>query len=91
MFEEGIRLKKEFGEDKVFDFSLGNPDVEPPARFHKIFNDLAREDISGSHGYMPNAGFPFVRDAVAKKVSRQQGVHVEGSGIVMTVGGCWRS
>ena len=32
MFEEGVRLKRERGADAVFDFSLGNPDVEPPRR-----------------------------------------------------------
>ncbi|MGL4368895.1 MAG: pyridoxal phosphate-dependent aminotransferase [Spirochaetota bacterium] len=86
MFEEGIRLKKEFGEDNVFDFSLGNPDLEPPKRFHEVLVSLAQEDLPGTHGYMPNAGFTHVRDAIAKKVSREQGVPIDGSRIVMTVG-----
>jgi aspartate aminotransferase len=30
MFEEGARLSKIYGADKVYDFSLGSPDVEPP-------------------------------------------------------------
>jgi aspartate aminotransferase len=86
MFEEGNRLKKEHGADKVFDFSLGNPDIEPPPAFHRVFLRLAREDRKGSHGYMPNAGYPEVREALALKASREQGVELDGSHIVMTVG-----
>jgi aspartate aminotransferase len=61
MFEEGMQLKKQHGADKVFDFSLGNPDIDPPPSFHNIFVKLANEDEKGSHGYMPNAGFSHVR------------------------------
>jgi aspartate aminotransferase len=86
MFEEGNRLKKEYGAGKVFDFSLGNPDIEPPPAFHRVFLRLAREDRRGSHGYMPNAGYPEVREALAAKASREQGVELNGSHIVMAVG-----
>jgi aspartate aminotransferase len=86
MFEEGTRLKKQFGDDKVFDFSLGNPDVEPPPAFHRVFLKLAQEDAKGSHGYMPNAGYPYVREALAKKASVEHGVNIDGSCVVMAVG-----
>jgi len=86
MFEEGIALKKQHGADKVFDFSLGNPDVEPPPAFHKMFVKLAQEDEKGSHGYMPNGGYPFVREALAEKVRREQNVNIDGSHIVMAAG-----
>jgi aspartate aminotransferase len=90
MFEEGARLKKQHGADKVFDFSLGNPDVEPPPAFRRVFLRLAQEDAAGaskgSHGYMANPGFPAVREALAKKASREQGVNLEGSHIIMSVG-----
>jgi len=86
MFEEGINLKKTHGADNVFDFSLGNPDVDPPPAFHELFVKLAREDEKGSHGYMPNAGYPFVREALAKKVCREQNVKIDGSHIVMASG-----
>jgi aspartate aminotransferase len=86
MFEEGIRLKKEHGADKVFDFSLGNPDIEPPPAFHRVFLRLAKEDRRGSHGYMPNAGYPEVREALAAKASREQGLQIDGSHVVMAVG-----
>ena len=86
MFEEGILLKKQHGADKVFDFSLGNPDVDPPPAFHELFVKLANEDEKGSHGYMPNAGYPFVREALAKKVCKEQNVKIDGSHIIMASG-----
>jgi len=86
MFEEGILLKKQHGEGNVFDFSLGNPDIEPPPAFHDVFVKLAQEDEKGSHGYMPNAGFTHVREALAKKVCKEQNVNIDGSHIVMSVG-----
>jgi aspartate aminotransferase len=86
MFEEGALLKKQYGADHVFDFSLGNPDVEPPPAFHRVFLKLAEEDRKGSHGYMPNAGYSEVREALAGKASREQGLTLDGSCIVMAVG-----
>jgi aspartate aminotransferase len=86
MFEEGNALKKIHGTDKVFDFSLGNPDVEPPPAFHRVLLKLAREDRKGSHGYMPNAGFSHVREALSQKAGREHAVSIDGSHIVMAVG-----
>jgi aspartate aminotransferase len=86
MFEEGNLLKKQHGADKVFDFSIGNPDIEPPPAFHRVFLKLAKEDKKGSHGYMPNAGYADVREALAKKASREHKVDIDGSHLVMAVG-----
>jgi aspartate aminotransferase len=86
MFEEGNQLKKQYGPDKVFDFSIGNPDIEPPPAFHRVFIKLATEDKQGSHGYMPNAGFPEVREALAHKASKEHQVTLDGSHIIMAVG-----
>jgi len=86
MFEEGAMLKKQYGADKVFDFSLGNPDLDPPPEFHQALLKLATEDRKGSHGYMANAGFPEVREILAKKASAEQGVTIDGSGVVMSCG-----
>ncbi|MGD9060555.1 MAG: pyridoxal phosphate-dependent aminotransferase, partial [Desulfobacterales bacterium] len=55
MFEEGARLKAEHGSDKVFDFSLGNPDVPPPPEFKKVLKELVGDESLG-HGYTPNTG-----------------------------------
>lgn len=86
MFEEGGRLKEQFGAENVFDFSLGNPNLPPPRQFGDVVRQLLDEDTPGTHGYMPNAGYPDVRRAVAAQVSRDQGAPVEAKHVVMTVG-----
>ena len=86
MFEEGARLKKEFGAENVFDFSLGNPDLPPPQEFQKTLMQLAENDLPGSHAYMPNGGYPFVREAVAASISREQGIKLTANEMLMTCG-----
>jgi aspartate aminotransferase len=86
MFEEGARLKAEFGAENIFDFSLGNPDLPPPPEFQKTLLQLAEKDIPGSHAYMPNGGYPFVREAVAARISREQGVGLTANEMLMTCG-----
>jgi len=86
MFEEGARLKKQHGEENVFDFSIGNPDIQPPPAFYRVLSEMAREGKKGCHGYMPNAGFPDVREALARKVSAEQGVALDASCLVMSCG-----
>lgn len=84
MFEEGARLKAQFGEQNVYDFSLGNPPEEPPREFLEEIRSLL--DRPGIHRYMPNAGFPEVREAVARSVAAESGLAVEAQHVVMTVG-----
>ncbi|MDR1363559.1 MAG: pyridoxal phosphate-dependent aminotransferase [Spirochaetaceae bacterium] len=86
MFEEGGVLKKKYGDVNVFDFSIGNPDIDPPEAFRKTLLRLATENAAGSHGYMPNAGYQHVRDALARKISREQGVALDGRCVIMSVG-----
>lgn len=86
MFEEGARLKAQFGETEVFDFSLGNPPEEPPEAFQRELRRLAERPIPGMHRYMPNAGFPEVREAVARSIAAETGLPVEAAHVVMTVG-----
>ncbi|MBT3275757.1 MAG: pyridoxal phosphate-dependent aminotransferase [Spirochaetales bacterium] len=86
MFETGIRLKNEHGADKVFDFSLGNPDLEPPAFFHDTIKSILDEGITGRHGYMPNGGYPEVRDAVAAYVTEEYGESVDRNNVIMACG-----
>jgi aspartate aminotransferase len=86
MFEEGARLSQTHGRDKVFDFSIGNPNLEPPAEFKRVLQELVRDPTPGLHGYMPNAGYPETRQAVADYLSEDQGVRIPGANIVMTCG-----
>src|ERR1035438_8386555 len=76
MFEIGIQLRKERGASNVFDFSLGNPDVEPPAAVIEALRRVVAENQPHSHGYMPNAGFPNVRAAIAHRLAERTGVAV---------------
>ena len=86
MFEAGARLKAAHGADNVFDFSLGNPNLEPPEAFNEALLRAAADKTPGLHGYMPNAGYPHVRAAVAKSVSAIQGKEVTSDDIIMTCG-----
>jgi aspartate aminotransferase len=85
MFEEGIRMKEKYGADNVFDFSLGNPDVPPPSAVKQTLLELL-DDKSVSHGYMPNTGYPHVRQAVADYLNNEYDVGLTADLIVMTSG-----
>jgi aspartate aminotransferase len=86
MFEEGARLKAVHGNDAVFDFSIGNPDIDPPPVFHETLRRLLDEARPLPHGYMPNPGFTDVREKIAIKAGREHGVTLDASHILMSVG-----
>jgi len=86
MFEEGARRKKKYGAENVFDFSLGNPNLEPPAKFREILMQVVSDGSTGTHGYMPNAGFVETRQAVADYLSSLHKFSFTGDDIVMTAG-----
>ncbi len=86
MFETGAELKKTYGADKVYDFSLGNPSVPAPEEFETALREAVDEDIPNKHGYMPNAGYPQVRAALAQRVSENQGVAVGAADLIVTCG-----
>lgn len=86
MFEEGERLKKEFGAGNILDFTLGNPITEPPK---KLMEELARvvaSDMKGMHKYMSNSGYEFVREEIAGYFRNKTGLPFSKDNIVMTVG-----
>ena len=86
MFEEGLRMKQEHGADNVFDLSLGNPVVEPPAEVRQAIVSAANDSAAGLHRYMPNAGLADVREAVAKSLSAESGVELSTDQIIMVCG-----
>jgi len=86
MFEEGARMKTQYGSENVFDFSLGNPDVPPPSRFNEVLRELVDNDKPGVHSYMPNGGYPFVRETLAAEIGIQQGVDINQEDVIMTCG-----
>ncbi len=86
MFEKGRRLKAQFGDDNVFDFSLGNPNATPPPAYFDALRAVAAEQKPALHRYMPNAGFDEARAAVARFVSREYRLEVDAAGVVLTTG-----
>lgn len=86
MFEEGTRLKAEHGADKVFDFSLGNPNLPPPEKFNEILRDTVDSCGLGDHCYMPQAGYPQVCVSIADYLTGEQGVATTSDEITMTCG-----
>jgi aspartate aminotransferase len=86
MFEEGIELKKQFGASNVYDFSLGNPDVPPPPIFQNELRHVVEEEIFGKHAYMPNAGYPETRQAIADYLSGIHDKTIQSDHLVMTCG-----
>ena len=86
MFEEGIARKAKFGAENVFDFSLGNPNLEPPPKFREVLMNLSKDTRQGQHGYMPNAGHVRTRKAVADYLSKVHHLSFGPDDIVMTVG-----
>ncbi len=86
MFEAGIQLKQKVGADQVADLSLGNPVLEPPPEVIERLQQIAADPTPGTHRYMPNAGLPETRQAVASHLAAATGVPYGPDNVVMTVG-----
>lgn len=87
MFEEGKRLSDIYGEENVYDFSIGNPNVEPPEQVRQSVIDILREEPQNLvHGYMSNSGYEDVRGKIAEYINKTQGTDIDFDNIVMTVG-----
>ncbi len=87
MFEEGKKLAAQYGRENVYDFSLGNPNVPAPPAVNKAILDILNEEESTLvHGYMSNAGYEDVRDAIAQSLNRRFSTHFRLDNILMTVG-----
>ncbi|HKK33187.1 MAG TPA: pyridoxal phosphate-dependent aminotransferase [Desulfomicrobiaceae bacterium] len=87
MFEAGTEMKQKYGAENVFDFSLGNPDLAPPPAVGEALRDLAdRADQPFVFGYMPNAGYPALRERLAEYLSAEQGVALKAEHITVTCG-----
>lgn len=82
MFEEGNRLR---AAGNVFDYTIGNPDAEPPSEVVEALRRIAGDGRS-SHRYMSNAGFPQVRGRVAQELAAETGLEFEAGDVIMTVG-----
>lgn len=86
MFEKGVELRAKFGAENVHDFSLGNPNANPPEAFFEALRGVTTERAPRMHRYMPNAGIPETRSAVAAFVANEYALDVDAGGVVMTTG-----
>ncbi len=86
MFEEGEELKRIYGEENVYDFSLGNPNLEPPEALKRALKELANHPVSGMHRYMPNNGYLETRKAIADYLREESNLPFTENHVVMTVG-----
>jgi len=87
MFEEGKRLAKEYGAENVYDFSLGNPSVEPPSRIKEALIEVINEEEPNLvHGYMNNSGYEDVRERIAQSLNSRFNTNFNYRNIIMTVG-----
>lgn len=86
MFEEGARLSKLHGAENVFDFTIGNPSVEPPEAFRRELLELASNPLPGMHRYMNNAGYEETRAAIADVLSEKSPQPVKAGHVIMTCG-----
>lgn len=87
MFEEGDKMRAQFGAENVFDFSLGNPDAPVPEEVKQAVMDILNEEKPAEiHGYMNNAGFEDVRAKIADHINEEQGTAFSHRNILMTVG-----
>jgi len=86
LFEEGAQLARDGSGKPVYDFSIGNPDLEPPAEFDAILKEVVDDPSPGKHKYMSNPGYEETRAAVAADLSSDHGLPFTAESIVMTVG-----
>jgi aspartate aminotransferase len=86
MFEVGDELKRVYGEENVYDFSLGNPNLEPPPSLKKALKELADNPVAGMHRYMPNNGSSETRRTIAEYLKEESGLPFTENHLVMTVG-----
>jgi aspartate/methionine/tyrosine aminotransferase len=86
MFEEGARLKARFGSENVYDFSIGNPNLPPPAKFNEVLRDTVDSCGLEDHCYMPQSGYPQVCKSIADYLSEEQEVPLSENEVAMTCG-----
>lgn len=87
MFEEGKRLSEIYGEENVFDYSIGNPNIEPPSEIKDIIIKILNEENPNKlHGYMNNSGYEDVRESIAENINVKYNTKLNYENIVMTCG-----
>ena len=87
MFEEGKRLSEIYGEENVFDYSIGNPNIEAHSEIKDIIIKILNEENPNKlHGYMNNSGYEDVREGIAENINVKYNTKLNYENIVMTCG-----
>lgn len=86
LFEEGAMMQQDGSGEPVYDFSIGNPDLEPPIEFKNALKEIALDDSPGQHKYMANTGYVETRKAVAESLKEDYGIDFKANNVIMTVG-----
>ena len=80
-------MAAKYGADRVYDFSLGNPNVPAPEAVKTAVIDIITgEDPVYVHGYMNNSGYEEVRTAIADHLNSLYGTDYTAANMLMTVG-----
>ncbi len=87
LYTYGLQRKAEIGEDKVFDFSIGNPSIPAPSIVNEtLVKILTEEDSVKIHGYTVSAGEKNVRDSIASYLNKTYETKLDGRYIFLTCG-----
>lgn len=87
IFEYGRKRAQEVGEENVYDFSIGNPNVPSPEFIKQALIDILNEmEPTAVHGYTVAPGNPEVRETLAKSINKRFGTSFTGKNLFMTAG-----
>ena len=87
LFEFSKLKKAELGDDKVYDFSLGNPSVPPAKEVNESIKYIIdNKSDTYNHGYTSAQGDNNVRDAIANDLNKRYNTSYKKENIYMTCG-----
>lgn len=86
LFAYGMERKDQIGEDKVFDFSIGNPSVPAPDSVAETIRELADMAPAQLHAYSAAQGLESARTAIAENLNKRFGTHYTADNLYLTMG-----
>lgn len=86
LFAYGMERKAQIGEDKVFDFSIGNPSVPAPDSVAETIRELADMAPAQLHAYSAAQGLESTRAAIAENLNKRFGTHYTADNLYLTMG-----
>lgn len=86
LFAYGMERKAQIGEDKVFDFSIGNPSVPAPDSVAETIRELADMAPAQLHAYSAAQGLESTRTAIAENLNKRFGTHYTADNLYLTMG-----